>query len=203
MELQNLLFLYVIIILSAVIHEYFHAWTADRLGDPTARHAGRLTLNPLKHMDMWGTVILPLFLMTFFRIFIGYAKPVPFNPYNIKHKNGILLVGVAGPAANLSIAIILGLVLRFANFIPEAYWFLFPFLSLIVYINIFLALFNMIPIPPLDGSKVIPELLPYKYRGIFQGSMAGIFLAIFIAFLILPTLASWIYILIAGRPFFM
>lgn len=199
--MQSLLFLYIIIIFSSVIHEYFHAWTANRLGDPTARIAGRLTLNPLKHMDMWGTVILPLFLMTFFKIFIGYAKPVPFNPYNIRYKHGVLLVGLAGPVANLSVAVILGLLLRFVVFSVPFAIMLSPLIALIVYINIFLALFNMIPVPPLDGSKVIPEILPYRLRGAMQDAPAGIFLAIIIAFWILPTLARYMFIIIVGRPF--
>ena len=83
--MDNRIFLYIIIILSAVIHEYSHGWIADRMGDKTARYAGRLTLNPLAHMDLWGTVIIPLFLLFTGGIFIGWAKPVPYNPYNIQN----------------------------------------------------------------------------------------------------------------------
>lgn len=196
MEIQSLIFLYAVILFSAVIHEYFHAWTADALGDRTARMAGRLTINPLAHMDLWGTVILPLFMMSFFEIFIGYAKPVPFNPYNIKHKHGTLLVGIAGPAANMLIAVVFGIVLRLF-FAASPFG---PLFALIVYINIFLALFNLIPIPPLDGSKLIAEILPHKWRMMWQDSFIGIFAAIMIAFWILPKIASFFYFLITGQP---
>lgn len=198
MELQSLIFLYAVILFSAVIHEYFHAWTADALGDPTARMAGRLTINPLKHMDLWGTVLLPLLMMSFFKIFIGYAKPVPFNPYNIRNKRGTFLVGIAGPTANMLIAVILGIVLRlFLTASPFG-----PLIALIVYINIFLALFNLIPIPPLDGSKLIMEILPYRWRAMWQDSFFGVFVAIMIAFWILPKISSFFYLLITGQQFF-
>ena len=197
MEIQSLIFLYAVILFSAVIHEYFHAWTADTLGDPTARMAGRLTINPIKHMDLWGTVMLPLLMMSFFKIFIGYAKPVPFNPYNIKHKRGTLLVGIAGPAANMLIAIIFGFVLRLF-FAASPFG---PLFALIVYINIFLALFNLIPIPPLDGSKLFTEILPYRWRMIWQDSFVGILVAIMIAFWILPKIVSFLFLFITGQQF--
>ncbi|OWK27291.1 MAG: hypothetical protein US76_02560 [Parcubacteria group bacterium GW2011_GWA2_38_13b] len=197
MEIQGLVFLYVVILFSAVIHEYFHAWTADMLGDSTARMAGRLTVNPLKHIDLWGTVVLPLFMMFVFRIFIGYAKPVPFNPYNIKYKHGALLVGVAGPAANILIAIIFGFVLRLFFFASP----FGSFIALIVYVNIFLALFNLIPIPPLDGSRLITEILPYRWRIMWQDSFIGIFIAVMIAFWILPKIVPFLFLLIAGQSF--
>ncbi|MEK7627239.1 MAG: site-2 protease family protein [Patescibacteria group bacterium] len=196
-QIQSLIFLYVVILFSAVIHEYFHAWTADMLGDRTARMAGRLTINPIAHMDLWGTVMLPLLMMSFFKIFIGYAKPVPFNPYNIKNKHGTLLVGLAGPTANMLIAIIFGIVLRlFFSASPFG-----SLIALIVYINIFLALFNLIPIPPLDGSKLITEILPYRWRMMWQDSFVGIFVAVMIAFWILPKIASFFYLLITGQSF--
>ena len=197
MEVKSLIFLYAVILFSAVIHEYFHAWTADTLGDPTARMAGRLTINPIKHMDLWGTVMLPLLMMSFFKIFIGYAKPVPFNPYNIKHKRGTLLVGIAGPAANMLIAIIFGFVLRLF-FAASPFG---PLFALIVYINIFLALFNLIPIPPLDGSKLFTEILPYRWRMIWQDSFVGILVAIMIAFWILPKIVSFLFLFITGQQF--
>lgn len=197
MEIQGLIFLYAVILFSAVIHEYFHAWTADVLGDRTARMAGRLTINPIAHMDLWGTVMLPLLMMSFFRIFIGYAKPVPFNPYNIKYKHGTLLVAIAGPAANMLIAVIFGVFLRlFFTVSPFE-----PFISSIVYVNIFLALFNLIPVPPLDGSKLLIEFLPYRWRMVWQNSFAGIFIALMIAFWILPKIVSVIYLLITGSSF--
>src|SRR3989344_9583307 len=138
------LFLYAVIIISAVFHEYAHGWVAYRLGDSTAKDAGRLTLNPLVHIDIVGTVLIPLFMILTAGIFIGWAKPVPYNPNNLKDKKyGSLKVGIAGPVANLLIAAILGLFLRFAV-LPfakvDAISIAFPdLLAYIVYINIFLA----------------------------------------------------------------
>ena len=154
------IFLYLVIIFSAVFHEYAHGWAAYQLGDTTAKDAGRLTLNPLRHLDPVGTVIIPLFLLFTSGIFIGWAKPVPYNPNNLRdQKYGNLKVGIAGPAANVLIALILGLFIRFfsgylviTNILPLIF---FDFLALIAYINIFLALLNLIPLPPLDGSKII------------------------------------------------
>jgi Zn-dependent protease len=131
---------------------------ADALGDPTARYAGRLSLNPLVHIDRWGTLLMPLllFLLTGGRFLFAYAKPVPFNPYNLKNQKwGPALVALAGPGANLALALAFGILVR-----------LFPgaaisvFLYIIVYANVLLAVFNLVPIPPLDGSKLLYALLP-------------------------------------------
>jgi len=193
------LFLYVVIVLSATFHEYSHGLMAYKLGDSTAKDAGRLTLNPLAHIDLYGTVIVPLFLLLSpVGIFVGWAKPVPYNPYNLRdQKYGSLKVGIAGPAANLLIALILGLFLRF--FILDSNTPFFALLSLIVYINIFLALFNLIPLPPLDGSKVLMDLFPRFSRGIMSLGFFGIFLALILAFFILSPLASFIFQLITGQ----
>jgi len=190
--MDNRIFLYIIIILSAVIHEYSHAWIADRMGDRTARYAGRLTLNPIAHIDLWGTVIIPLFLLFTGGIFIGWAKPVPYNPYNIQNKHGSLIVAFAGPLSNFIIAIVLGLFLRFGIFPANIAQFIF----LIVNVNVYLALFNLIPVPPLDGSKVFGEIFPS--RGQFAVSGVGIILALLIAFLILPPIASFVIKVIVG-----
>ncbi|MEK9147787.1 MAG: site-2 protease family protein [Patescibacteria group bacterium] len=190
--MDNRIFLYIIIILSAVIHEYSHGWIADRMGDKTARYAGRLTLNPLAHMDLWGTVIIPLFLLFTGGIFIGWAKPVPYNPYNIQNKHGSLIVGLAGPASNFIIAIILGLLIRF-NIFPES---IAQFIFLIVTVNVYLALFNLIPVPPLDGSKVFGEIFPS--RSSLATSGVGIIVALLVAFLILPPIAGFVIKIIIG-----
>lgn len=201
---MQLLFFFFIIIPSAIIHEYAHAWTADQLGDPTAKKAGRLTLNPLAHIDPWGTILMPIFLslVSGGKFLFAYAKPVPFNPYNLRNqKHGSGLVALAGPLANLLIATIFGLIIRFypANNFTS-------FLSIIVYANILLAVFNLLPIPPLDGSKILFAFLPsrfYHYRIILQKySFFLLFLFIFFGFQFIVPLMLAIYKLIVGRPFF-
>ena len=205
MDFQSALFLYLIIIFSAIIHEYSHGWMAYRLGDPTAKEAGRLTLNPLAHIDLFGTVILPIFLLLTTRIFIGWAKPVPFNPMNLKNpKRDIALVGLAGPGSNFLIALLLGLIVRF--FGQEGFLVnLSNFLSFIVLVNIWLALFNLIPLPPLDGSKILMGLSPLSWqRSLVNLERMGFFsllIALFLAMTFLPYLASFIFRLIIGQSF--
>jgi Zn-dependent protease len=155
---------------------------------------------------MWGTVVIPLLLLYISGIFIGWAKPVPYNPYNLNdQKYGNLKVAIAGPAANVLIAVVLGLLLRFAPLYANSVNFITPmFLQLVgfvVFVNIFLAIFNLIPIPPLDGSKVLGDLFPrFAYR--MQGmGLIGIFLAIFLAFYILAPIAQLIFWLITGVSF--
>ena len=131
---------------------------ANWLGDPTARLAGRLTLNPLRHIDPLGSIILPaLLLITHAPILIGYAKPVPYNPYNLRGKYGEGMVAFAGPGTNILLALIFGFLIRFsgAQLGPD----LISAFAIIVYVNILLALFNLLPIPPLDGSKVLSTIL--------------------------------------------
>src|SRR5665213_897516 len=158
MDLGSTLFVVVIVIFSAIIHEVMHGVAADRLGDPTARYAGRLTLNPLVHLDPFGSVILPLFLaLSGSPIFFGWAKPVPYNPYNLRPgRFSEAIVAGAGPASNAVIALLAGLVIRFAGFSSEVTSTIF----LIVVVNVMLCIFNLIPVPPLDGSKVIAAFLP-------------------------------------------
>lgn len=178
-----MLFFLIIIIPSAIMHEYAHAWAADRLGDPTPRLAGRLTINPVPHMDMWGTLILPfsLFLLTSGQFLFAYARPVPFNPLALRWQRwGSAAVGVAGPGINLIVAFILGQLIRFLPLNTFS-----DLLSVIVYANILLAVFNLIPIPPLDGSKLLYALLPDRwYAAKVWLDRYGIFLlVIFILFL--------------------
>ncbi len=200
MGFQDALFLYIIIILSAIIHEYAHGWTAYQQGDPTAKYAGRLTLNPLAHIDLWGTVLMPLILLYAFHFFFGYAKPVPINPNNFRNqRRGLILVSVAGPAANFLMAVILGLIVRFDPSLVIA-----PALSFIVMVNIWLGLFNLIPIPPLDGSKLLFGIVSGSYNRAADflrraESGWGIILAIMVAFLVLPYLSSWIFRFIVGN----
>ena len=206
MEIFSKLFLYIIIILSATFHEFAHGFAAHRLGDNTAKDLGRLTLNPLKHLDPFGTIIVPLLFLFTSGIFIGWAKPVPYNPANLRDRHyGSLKVGIAGPLANLVIALILGLFLRFFSgyFLvsPLANPFFLGLLGLIVYINIFLALFNLLPFPPLDGSKIFMDLFPSQRRFIEGLGFIGIFLALFLAFSFLSPIAQFIFWVITGRGF--
>jgi Zn-dependent protease len=150
-------FIIVVIIFSLVIHELMHGVAADALGDRTARYEGRLTVNPLAHMDLVGSVIVPI-LSSFTGFFFGWAKPVPYNPYNFTRFRywGEALVAFAGPASNLFIAIVCGLLLRI-GVSPELGSLLFT----VVAINCSLFILNMLPLPPLDGSKILGAILPY------------------------------------------
>ncbi len=154
------IFTIIILVLSASFHEYMHAWAADQQGDHTARDLGRLTINPLAHLDWFGSVFLPLMLVMFGTPFVfGYAKPVPFNPYNLKDaKWGSAKVAVAGPFANLLLAVSFGLIMRF---FPEMDSRMYLMAFQIVIINLVLMVFNLIPVPPLDGSKILMAFLPY------------------------------------------
>jgi len=183
------------------MHEYAHGWMADKLGDPTARYAGRLTINPIAHIDPVGTILLPmLMIISNIPFLFAYAKPVPYNPYNLRNpKRDAAWVGVAGPLANLAIAVTVGLMIRF---LPPSNFTLL--LSIIVYANVLLMVFNLVPIPPLDGSKVLYALLPdspqmLRFKMLFE-QYGVFFLLIFIFFffqLIVPII-SFIYTVITG-----
>jgi Zn-dependent protease len=152
------IFFLIVIIPSAIIHEYMHGWVANQLGDPTARYAGRLTLNPKAHVDPWGTFLLPLFLfiVTAGKFLFAYAKPVPYNPYNLKNQKwGPVAVALAGPGSNFFLAAVFGLLFQLMATSAVA-----PFLFMVVYANVLLALFNLVPIPPLDGSKLLFAIIP-------------------------------------------
>lgn len=151
---------FIILILSIIAHEVAHGYAADALGDPTARLAGRLTMNPIPHIDFMGSIILPAFLvLSHSSMLFGWAKPVPYNPYNLKNNRwGEALVALAGSATNLLFALIFGLIVRFGSSLPTAA------LSLAVTIsftNLFLGLFNLIPFPPLDGFTALRGALPW------------------------------------------
>ena len=153
-----------ILLFSVIIHEVSHGLMALRLGDETARNAGRLTLNPIKHLDPVGSLLVPaLLIFSGSGIILGWAKPVPYNP-GLLHKDykyGPLKVALAGPASNIAVAFIFSLVIRFGGTLlsPQV----LPLLGFVVFLNILLAVFNLVPIPPLDGSKVLTTFLPHEY----------------------------------------
>jgi Zn-dependent protease len=152
-----------ILILSIVAHEVAHGIAALWQGDPTAKHAGRLTLNPIPHIDPLGSIFLPAILaLSGSPIMFGWAKPVPINPYNFRnHKWGEALVAFAGPLTNIIIVAVFTILIRFFAFGPA----FMQFAVSVIVINVVLAMFNMIPIPPLDGSKILFSVLPQRYYG--------------------------------------
>ncbi|MEI6296971.1 MAG: site-2 protease family protein [bacterium] len=181
----NPIFSVAILIVSVIAHEVSHGYMADILGDPTARLAGRLTLNPLKHIDPFGSVIVP-FLTSLTGFTFGWAKPVPFNSYNLRGGDkAIAAVAFAGPVMNLFIAFIFGLIVKLKilnGLVP------LEVISLLVYIviiNVVLACFNLVPIPPFDGSKILFATLSYKHRMVeaFLERNQFIFFFIFIFFI--------------------
>ncbi|HEY4525687.1 MAG TPA: site-2 protease family protein [Candidatus Paceibacterota bacterium] len=157
------IFQFIVLIISVMVHEVSHGYVAEKLGDPTARLAGRLTFNPIKHIDLFGSILLPLLL--FFSnspVLIGWAKPVPYNPYNLRDpKYGPLKVALAGPLSNILLALIFSLLVRFGMIYLPAQFILL--LAIIILVNIALAVFNLLPIPPLDGSKILTLILPRRW----------------------------------------
>lgn len=156
-------FFYIAILLvSVILHEMAHGYAALSQGDKTALYAGRLTFNPIKHLDLWGSILIPLFLILSGAGFvIGWAKPVPYNPDNLKNQTwGKVWVAIAGVLTNLTIAIVFALIARFAPLGESA----LSISYMIIITNIVLAIFNLVPIPPLDGSKIILAFVPARYE---------------------------------------
>lgn len=182
MDILGALISIIILIYSAILHEVAHGWVAYRLGDPTAKLKGRITLNPIPHIDPFMSLIIPLLLiLSGSPIIFGGAKPVPVDPFNLRdgHKD-MALVSLVGPLTNFLLAVIAALLIHLLN----PYGIFGEILSRIVFLNLILAIFNLIPIPPLDGSKVFSLLLPPKAAIAYMslGSM-GMFLLLILLFL--------------------
>ncbi|MDO8435337.1 MAG: site-2 protease family protein [bacterium] len=203
MDLQ-IIFYIAILVMSAVIHEYMHGFVAFLLGDNTAQREGRLTLNPIAHVDMFGTILLPLALYFFSggNFLFAYAKPVPFNPYNLKYPRwGPAMVGLAGPGINLLIAVVFGLAVRTLGATPIG-----EFFAIITWTNIVLAVFNLVPIPPLDGSKLLYGIFLHANTRLVEtleryGTWLFI-LFIFFGFSYITPIMDWLFQLITGASRF-
>ena len=185
------IFTLLILLFSVIIHEVSHGGVAYALGDTTAKDAGRLSLNPLVHIDPVGSVLLPLFLLALGAPVIAWAKPVPVNPLNFSDRKwGDLKVSLAGPLSNLSVALVFGLIIKFMPFLPQSF---LTIAAVVVFYNIVLSLFNLIPVPPLDGSHILFSLLPERFNSfkIFLWQY-GFIILLFIIFII-PGGLDWIF----------
>ncbi|OGN02122.1 MAG: hypothetical protein A2655_00155 [Candidatus Yanofskybacteria bacterium RIFCSPHIGHO2_01_FULL_43_42] len=195
----------VALLYSVVIHEVSHGAVAYSLGDPTAKNLGRLTLNPLKHLDMFGSVMLPLISFFLGGFIFGYAKPVPYNPLNLSdRKYGPAKVAIAGPASNIFLAVLFGITLRFlpdifsSSLVPEL-------LGIVVMLNLFLAVFNLFPIPPLDGHWLLLTFLPARFTEVrtflYKYGLLLLFVFLFFIFPLLMPLLRGLFRLLTGIGF--
>jgi len=200
---MEFIFIIAILLMSVVIHEVSHGYAALWLGDPTAKLQNRLTLNPLRHLDPLGSFIVPTVAYLLGGIIIGWAKPVPYNPYNFKklHKIGDALVAAAGPAVNIILALIFSILVRMSavySFSPS----FIEISSYVILINIILAFFNLIPIPPLDGSKILFTFLPRSMVGIRilieRYSIVAILIFIFFLWRFLAPVVTFSFSLLTG-----
>jgi Zn-dependent protease len=191
------LFFLIVLILSIIIHEVSHGYMAEMLGDPTARLQGRLTLNPIPHIDIVGSILVPATLVLFQAPFMfGWAKPVPYNPYNLKNQRwGEAMVAGSGPGVNILLALGFGLCIRFfGTEMPGAF---VEFASIIVFVNIMLAVFNLIPVPPLDGSKLLKSVLPFRAGMAYQRlenfmAQGGLFMVLVFFWIILSFIGPYL-----------
>ncbi|MGH7141823.1 MAG: site-2 protease family protein [Minisyncoccia bacterium] len=209
---MSIIFAIIILIVSVILHEVAHGYMANWLGDPTARLSGRLTLNPLPHIDPVGSILLPVLMLlqqplTGVPLIIGYAKPVPYNPYNLQGYWAEALVAFAGPGTNIALAVIFGIAIRFLGLTSVL---VAPF-AIIVELNLLLALFNLIPFPPLDGSKVLSALLPgalgaaydrlrhsLERLGILTGTLILMLVFYFLLMPIFSIVIGWVFTILTG-----
>jgi Zn-dependent protease len=225
MDIAIIIFEFLVLIFSAVLHEVAHGYEAERLGDDTARRAGRLTLNPLAHLDPFMSVLMPLVLFLSTGFFFAGAKPVPYNPNNLKNpRTGSVKVAFAGPITNLSIALVFGILSIFIPLASAAKDVLFGdiitqispvfhgslegmyfFFLIIVYVNVLLGVFNLVPIPPLDGSKLLFLLLPpnqtsYKIMYFLEKwGLALVLLFVFFGFQFIAPIMNILFSLFTGH----
>jgi Zn-dependent protease len=200
MDIATIIISIAILVFSVVIHEVAHGLAALSQGDQTAKIMGRLTLNPIKHIDPFGSIILPLLCAILpGGIILGWAKPVPVNFNALKSgKKGEALVAFAGPLSNIILAVVAGLVIRgFASSLPDPAIFA---LEIVVLTNLVLAVFNLVPIPPLDGSRILSAILPYKARHIMAtleryGLLFALLFVFFIWQMIIPVVYFLAYLL--------
>ena len=203
----NALLYFIPFLLSLGIHEWAHAYTANKLGDNTAAFLGRLTINPIKHMDIFGTIIFPIMGLLFAIPFFGWAKPVPVNPRNFKNPHrDMAIVAAAGPISNLILAVIFAflrsLLYPYATPYNPVLTPLYVVCEPAIWINVILAFFNLIPLPPLDGSRILRFLLPYRAGLTFERLepyapilLLGIFFSGIIRILLIPAMATHHFLL--------
>ncbi len=215
MDIAIVIFELLVLLFSAILHEIAHGYMAERLGDDTARRAGRLTLNPIVHLDPFGSILMPLLLLwaTGGAFFFAAAKPVPYNPRNLQNpRSGSAKIALAGPATNFGLALIFGIIVRILTVVPafaasSTVATLAGLLALVVYINIILGIFNLVPIPPLDGSRILFAALPQTpatFRAFYFLERFGIFIVlifVFFGFQLLIPLIQLIFTLFTGQSF--
>jgi Zn-dependent protease len=227
MAIAIIVFEFIVLLFSAVLHEVAHGYEAERLGDDTARRAGRLTLNPLKHLDPFLSFLMPLVLFLTTGFFFAGAKPVPYNPNNLRNpRTGAVKVALAGPIVNLVIAFVFGVlsfIIPIASVTKDALFgaimgagtpaFSGPldgvyfFFLIVVYINVLLGIFNLVPIPPLDGSKLLFLVLPptpatYKFMYFMERwGLILVLLLVFFGFQIILPVIGFFFALFTGRIF--
>lgn len=186
MEIIAIALPWIVLLFSIIIHELGHGYMAYYLGDPTAKYEGRLTLNPLAHLDPIGSILVPLILVITTGTWFGWAKPVRWNPHYISDKKwGRLKVAIAGPLSNITLALLFGLIVRFIPALGDYFLTLRALLGYVVLINLMLATFNLMPVPPLDGSDVLGAFIPAltRWKDNLPFSIQFIFLYAVVGFL--------------------
>ncbi len=186
--IQKIVIMYPALLIALVLHEYAHAWMAKHYGDMTAGWSGRLTLNPAVHMDIFGTVIFPIAGIAFGGFIFGWARPVPIDPQNFTNfRRGLFWVAFAGPLSNIILGFLFGILwAAYQLYVPTSFALYEPFkymLEALVFLNFVLAIFNLIPIPPLDGSKMVESFLSYENMRKFESiQQYGFFILLFLLF---------------------